>query len=893
MTAPLAQSAAVVRRQTALVFFALCCLYVLSGGGQGYSVDGTFSYELARHFALEPDIPLSRDERDVLKRWGPVTPLLGAPLVKLGERMAHAAPWRDSLPLDGQQVRLYDWPSIGPGDGTAPQPQLELSVPVQARQASRLRVVSFLSFGAGLPDQSPVSTIVVSDHQANVVRTVTLRAGVDTAEWAYNVPGAQTPQHRRAPVAGHWPGNPEGNLYVATFDLPAQDVAELAVRYTAATGRLHVRAVVLDTPGSAVQAPGPPGWTENQQERLFSRLGFSFVNAPLMALTCALLVVVAVRLGYPVASGTLLALGVGTTTLAWPYAKLDFSETAASAFAATGLALVIAGTRGGGRLRLIWLALGGLAAVAAASAKYTAAVFVLLLAAQVAILAHRRSARHALTATGAFLLVPALGGLAMLGSRAGGPNVLDWRGALTRGWLDFDPWQGLYGLLLSPGKSLFLYAPPLLLAGVATLAFVRRHRAEALVFVVTPLCYLAMFAGKGVWSGGGWGPRYLVPALPFAACLALPVVERIRTQPGRWRSLAVILGVAGLVAQLLGVAKHPNLYTIMFRDHILPALPDYGAPLGGPPALAYWRHFGGPQAGRQLDRPVSDTRPEDLPRGLGYAFADDGPLTLHVDGTPAAAPYALSLYACDWDHRGRRQRITIQEVSGTQTYEENYDFSGCEYLTWPSVGPGPVNVVVEATGPESPVLSGLFFDPSSGGDGVQRDTQTAGHWAERYGRDGHVLLAWRRGSQDLTSPPSYVASVGGGHRVWIDTGEADLEDTALLYAPAFSPLPAHAWLLAGDLVRDAAPRNVALLARVLGSPPWRYLAGLEIHPAHPEYGLGLDFWPLLLRAQFSSYGRFMGLVWTVEAMLAAVSVTTAWLALRGAPWRDAAVRATR
>jgi hypothetical protein len=96
-----------------------------------------------------------------------------------------------------------------------------------------------------------------------------------------------------------------------------------------------------------------------------------------------------------------------------------------------------------------------------------------------------------------------------------------------------------------------------------------------------------------------------------------------------------------------------------------------------------------------------------------------------------------------------------------------------------------------------------------------------------------------------------------------------------LYAPAFSPLLAHAWLLAGDAFSLALPHNVALVQRVLGSPPWRYLAGLEIHPPHPEYGLGLDFWPLLLRTQFSSHRAFMALVWTAEAVLLAGALACA------------------
>jgi hypothetical protein len=376
-----------------------------------------------------------------------------------------------------------------------------------------------------------------------------------------------------------------------------------------------------------------------------------------------------------------------------------------------------------------------------------------------------------------------------------------------------------------------------------------------------------------VWSGGGWGPRYLVPALPFAACLALPVVERVAWQGGALRLAVLGLVAFGVVAQMLGVAKHPNLYTIMFRDHVLPSLPDYGAPLGGPPAMAYCQHFGGPGAGRQLDRPPDDELqdPPDPPRGLGYLFAEQGPLTLEF--VPARdTSFALSLYTCDWDHRGRRQVITLEDAAGRRTYAQSYDFSGCEHLTWGVTARAgvPIRVSVHATGPDTPVLSGAFFDPARGPrqDEPQRDTSTRGGWAGKYGADGYVLFAWRRGGEDVRRLPDYLSGASGGDRDWIDTGEADLEDTALLYAPAFSPLLAHAWLLGCDAISLLFPRNVALLQRALGSPPWRYF-GLAIHPPHPEYGLGLDFWPLLLRDQFSSHRGFMALVWSVEAGLAA------------------------
>ncbi|MDQ3700803.1 MAG: hypothetical protein M3442_07780, partial [Chloroflexota bacterium] len=101
----------------------------------------------------------------------------------------------------------------------------------------------------------------------------------------------------------------------------------------------------------------------------------------------------------------------------------------------------------------------------------------------------------------------------------------------------------------------------------------------------------------------------------------------------------------------------------------------------------------------------------------------------------------------------------------------------------------------------------------------------------------------------------------------LDTGEAELADTALLYAPAFSPLLAHAWLLGNDVLAVLVPGDGALLQRALASPPWRYLAGLELHAPHPEYGLGLDLWQVLLRAHFRSHPGVMAAVWVATGGL--------------------------
>lgn len=178
--------------------------------------------------------------------------------------------------------------------------------------------------------------------------------------------------------------------------------------------------------------------------------------------------------------------------------------------------------------------------------------------------------------------------------------------------------------------------------------------------------------------------------------------------------------------------------------------------------------------------------------------------------------------------------------------------------------PGPVRVTVDVTtGADVPVLSALFFD---------RDTPSLpaagdGAWEGRVGRDGYVLFAWDRGN-DVASLPTFVSGPTGGQRVWVDTWQTELIETALLYAPGFSPLLAHAWLLGTDAVAALRPGDAALLQRALASPPWRYVHGLEIHSPNPEYALGLDLWPILLRSHFRSHAPVMFAAWVATSLLA-------------------------
>ena len=113
-------------------------------------------------------------------------------------------------------------------------------------------------------------------------------------------------------------------------------------------------------------------------------------------------------------------------------------------------------------------------------------------------------------------------------------------------------YTGLIGFLLSPGKSIFLFSPPILLAMAGLPRLWRRDRGLAIVAGATPVVYLLFFATYTQWEGGySYGPRYLVPAL---ALLALGIGPALENAPRNVRRLAIGVFFAGFFVQALGMA---------------------------------------------------------------------------------------------------------------------------------------------------------------------------------------------------------------------------------------------------------------------------------------------------------------------------------------------------
>ena len=118
--------------------------------------------------------------------------------------------------------------------------------------------------------------------------------------------------------------------------------------------------------------------------------------------------------------------------------------------------------------------------------------------------------------------------------------------------------RAIAGYLFSPGLSIFVFAPPLILAIAGCRRAYRRWPLETITLVSAATIHLLIISSWKSWSGDlSYGPRYLLETIVLLMPLTIPIFE---SAAGRVSRLAVV-GVAatmfiGFVVQLIGVAVY-------------------------------------------------------------------------------------------------------------------------------------------------------------------------------------------------------------------------------------------------------------------------------------------------------------------------------------------------
>ena len=321
----------------------------------------------------------------------------------------------------------------------------------------------------------------------------------------------------------------------------------------------------------------------------------SLLNAITTAITGGLLFLLIRRLGYEERIALGVAILFGVATIAWVYAKYLFSEPLAGLLLLATAYLLVAFRQEGGNWRPALAGLlGGLAVATRANNLFLIPIFVAYLLA----ISWKRppqnstpSARntllptpYSLLPTAYFLIGLILPALLLMGYnwvRAGNPFQTGYDLTI------FSPnlLLGLYKLLFSPLRGLFVYSPLLILGVLGLVWLWRRHPGETALSVsvigITFLIFSLWTSGEGL----SWGSRFLVPVVPFL-CLGLaPILERASAGSKSLTGLLLGLALLSFVIQLLGVTINPWAYLAQLQA-------DFGGEffLENTPALTDFRY---------------------------------------------------------------------------------------------------------------------------------------------------------------------------------------------------------------------------------------------------------------------------------------------------------------
>ncbi len=328
------------------------------------------------------------------------------------------------------------------------------------------------------------------------------------------------------------------------------------------------------------------------------------INPIITALTAVLLVIYLQQLGFEERIGLIVALTYGLTTLAWPYAKSLFSDPFSGLLLLTAAICLArlhpqrsAIAKNRAEVGLAFLA--GTALAWNVATRYAEAIVLPLFGLYLLTQLVRRYGgwsqwRRFVLPCVSFALPIGVVGVLILAF-----NLTRYGHPLDTGYLPTETfseiwWRGVSGQLFSPGRGLLLYSPIFCLSLVGLWASWRKFPAETLLALGIILSHLLLYGKWFMWHGGyAWGPRFLIPTLPFWAIFLAPIVAIMWSHKTRFggslkgkASLAtplyLLLAGFGFILQCLMVmvdfAPYQN------------ALLDTGLPLFAPQTFFEWQY---------------------------------------------------------------------------------------------------------------------------------------------------------------------------------------------------------------------------------------------------------------------------------------------------------------
>jgi len=259
-------------------------------------------------------------------------------------------------------------------------------------------------------------------------------------------------------------------------------------------------------------------------------------------------------------------LAIALGTMIFPFSTVLFGHSLAAALLFIGFFMIFQMKLAAPRYGVGYLIMIGLVLGFAFMAEYTAAVVVVLLTAYY--LYVLKNYEYGLRPS--WILAPLFGGLAPISlylaynwlcfgspfsnaySHLALKQMQELHGHGLLG-VDWPKLSTLYYITLHPVRGLFVQSPVLLIAivGFIFMGKARIWRVECALAAFALLAYLLINSGLTLWWGGhSFGPRYLIPILPFM-CLPLIFI------PKRLLPILLILTIISMLHMFIATVGNP------------------------------------------------------------------------------------------------------------------------------------------------------------------------------------------------------------------------------------------------------------------------------------------------------------------------------------------------
>ena len=296
---------------------------------------------------------------------------------------------------------------------------------------------------------------------------------------------------------------------------------------------------------------------------LATQFSVSMINTLLTALSCLLIFLFATnRFNFSPGTALLLASGFGLSSIAWYYSEDFMSEPATTLFMLSAVYFVTGKDPDLRKRDLLW---AGIFLALAISCRLAALVVVpgFIIYQWMVWAESEEKNKSGLVMDLVRPAIPIVTVLVIIMVY----NYIRFADPLETGYEKFSGrfMVGLFGLLFSPGKSLFLFNPLTLLGCLSFALCFREQRKTMMLFIWLIVSHLLLFSFWGSWQGGmSWGPRLMLVVIPY---LILPAGFLLREYKQVVKIPFLIVLVMGILIQLPSVTVNiARYYYEMSRD---------------------------------------------------------------------------------------------------------------------------------------------------------------------------------------------------------------------------------------------------------------------------------------------------------------------------------------